>query len=723
MTIYEMTATFGKLEHETLTLKPGLNIIEAPNEWGKSTWCAFLVAMLYGIDTRERTTQDSLAVKERYAPWGGSPMSGRIDLCWEGRDITIERSTRGRSILGCFRAYETATGLQIPELNAENCGQLLLGVEKSVFTRAGFIKLTDLPVTQDERLRRRLNALVTTADESGASDALAQKLRDLKNQCRANRSTGLIPKAEAQRAELEEKFSKICELRDQCQRIQSQQEALSEHISKLENHRVALNYAAAQEQVQKAAAAQLHLERIREERVQLQTQCDGLPGLETLYAKLGQLEKLRVQKEELQMQVQLQTPVISAPEPPAAFRGCSGEEAVEQARQDQALYEALQSEKKGSVGWLVFAGAGLLLAGVVCLIMSWTVPAVLLMAAGGGGLIGGTVLWSGANRKSRSTQLHMERLLERYRSPDPSQWVLAARQFARSVQEYEENTASLRSERMLVQEQLQKVNAQLSALTEGASYIQKEQQWRKMLERYQELEACVREQQRTEELIGSLSADRQLPQPPAFADTLSCSQQETDKLLADAELDRHQLQRQLGHCQGQMESLGLEEVLQQQLQAVNTRLRRLEDTYSALEMAQTTLQEASKELQRRFAPRISRRTQELFGEMTANRYDRLTLGEDLRVSAGAQGEDTLHTALWRSDGTVDQLYLALRLAVAEELTPDAPLILDDALVRFDDTRLASAMEILEDYAKSKQVILFSCQGREGALGKGVCQKH
>ena len=41
-----MTATFGKLNHETLTLKPGLNVIQAPNEWGKSTWCAFLLAML-----------------------------------------------------------------------------------------------------------------------------------------------------------------------------------------------------------------------------------------------------------------------------------------------------------------------------------------------------------------------------------------------------------------------------------------------------------------------------------------------------------------------------------------------------------------------------------------------------------------------------------------------------------------------------------------------------
>ena len=54
MKIYSMTATFGKLQHETLRFEDGLNIIEAPNEWGKSTWCAFITAMLYGIDTRQR---------------------------------------------------------------------------------------------------------------------------------------------------------------------------------------------------------------------------------------------------------------------------------------------------------------------------------------------------------------------------------------------------------------------------------------------------------------------------------------------------------------------------------------------------------------------------------------------------------------------------------------------------------------------------------------------
>ncbi len=61
---------------------------------------------------------------------------------------------------------------------------------------------------------------------------------------------------------------------------------------------------------------------------------------------------------------------------------------------------------------------------------------------------------------------------------------------------------------------------------------------------------------------------------------------------------------------------------------------------------------------------------------------------------------------------MDQLYLALRLAVAQELTPQAPLVLDDALVRFDDTRLASAMAVLKELGQEQQVLCFTCQGRE-----------
>ena len=145
------------------------------------------------------------------------------------------------------------------------------------------------------------------------------------------------------------------------------------------------------------------------------------------------------------------------------------------------------------------------------------------------------------------------------------------------------------------------------------------------------------------------------------------------------------------------------------------RPEKLEDTYAALEIALTALENATQELQRRFAPRISQRAQELLSRMTQGRYSRLILDSNFTVHTATTQEVATQTPLWRSDGTADQLYLALRLAVAEELTPNAPLVLDDALVRFDDTRLAAALNILKETANEKQVILFTCQSREKSL--------
>ena len=80
MIIKKMTATFGKLNQAVLTPAPGLTVITAPNEGGKSTWTAFLKAMLFGLDTRERDRSGFLADKNHYQPWSGAPMSGELEL-------------------------------------------------------------------------------------------------------------------------------------------------------------------------------------------------------------------------------------------------------------------------------------------------------------------------------------------------------------------------------------------------------------------------------------------------------------------------------------------------------------------------------------------------------------------------------------------------------------------------------------------------------------------
>ena len=277
MKIYSMTATFGKLEHQTLTLYPGMNIIAAGNEWGKSTWCAFLTAMLYGLDTRAKSSKSALADKERYAPWSGAPMSGRIDLNWDGRDITIERSTKGRVPMGDFQAYETRSGLPVTELDGQNCGEMLLGVERSVFLRSGFIRQSDMNVTDDEALRRRLNNLVTTGDENSAADGLALRLREMKNRIRHNRS-GLLPMAEAEKKRVEASLQEMTLLEEKNDEILRQMDEVEDWRMALENHRDALAYNDSLDDARRVTFAEGALRDAREKYENLQVLCNALPA-------------------------------------------------------------------------------------------------------------------------------------------------------------------------------------------------------------------------------------------------------------------------------------------------------------------------------------------------------------------------------------------------------------------------------------------------------------
>ena len=77
-------------------------------------------------------------------------------------------------------------------------------------------------------------------------------------------------------------------------------------------------------------------------------------------------------------------------------------------------------------------------------------------------------------------------------------------------------------------------------------------------------------------------------------------------------------------------------------------------------------------------------------------------------------------ALFLSRGTVDQIYLAVRLAVYDLCLKgqQAPLVLDDALAAFDDGRMALALDLLVRLAEERQILLFTCQGREAACLAG-----
>jgi len=129
---------------------------------------------------------------------------------------------------------------------------------------------------------------------------------------------------------------------------------------------------------------------------------------------------------------------------------------------------------------------------------------------------------------------------------------------------------------------------------------------------------------------------------------------------------------------------------------------------------------------------IVARANELLPRLTLGRYAGLRVGfaendESVLYAVRSDGASVAVEAL--SDGTRDQLYLALRLASLERyarLNEPMPLVLDDVLIHADDARSEAALAVLGEVARTTQVLFFTHHARlvelaRRALGEGLVE--
>ena len=192
----------------------------------------------------------------------------------------------------------------------------------------------------------------------------------------------------------------------------------------------------------------------------------------------------------------------------------------------------------------------------------------------------------------------------------------------------------------------------------------------------------------------------------------------------DQDLRRHS--SALAMAQGELNTLGDPALFQARQEAGQEELERRRREYDALTLALEALDQAGRDLQSRFSPSLNRRAGEILSALTGGRYDAITLTREFEATAAQAGEVLPRRALTLSRGTIDQLYLAVRLAICQLALPQedpAPLVLDDALTNFDDSRMALALQYLLDLSHTRQILCFTCHSREGAWLAGRSGVH
>ncbi len=734
MKIKSMTATFGRLERARLEPGPGLTLIHAPNEGGKSTWAAFWRAMLYGIDTRDRDKKGYLADKNRYQPWSGAPMEGEITLDYEGRDITIRRGPRGSTPFGFFSAVYTGTQEPVPGLTAANCGELLTGVGAEVFTRSAFLGDGNLSLTAAPELERRIAALVSSGEEDVSFSQAMERLKNWKNRRQVNRSVGEIPKLEGELEQVRASLSGLEEAAALAARLGGEHAALARTREGLERQAEAHRAIARQKLDHRYAQAEEEYQAARKQLDNLETELSArpIPDREALKKAQGELQYLKALDEEIKQG----EPALKEAEESAAkareaakdehFPDLTGEEAVAKAEVDSAACQAaVRTAGKVKRGIWIFLllgfGGGI---GVIArqLMKNETAPLGPIL----GMLAGVAVVTLGAGLLYFYRKRQACRVLAQYGVQTPEELTAMAQRYLERCQAADKAARETEVIQNAVTERKNKRDETKSNLLDFVHAFAPEVKdlfgcsaaLSRALGMEHEL-ALARERtsasrRRLDDLEAQGAGRHEGPAPELPVPDMG--PEETDRALVRAAERLEQVSAQLNQARGTLQAMGDPAVLSAQKERLEEKLSRRRLELDALSLAMDALTQANTLLQERFSPELNRLTGRYMARLTGDRYPAVSLTRELEgFVRGADGV-LPRSALYLSRGTADQLYLALRLAVCRLCLPEKPpILLDDALASFDDARLEAALELLWELSGEQQLLLFTCQKREGEV--------
>lgn len=728
--IHRMSATFGKLHQETLALSDGLNILQAPNETGKSTWCAFLLAMLYGVNSRERDRANFIADKNRFAPWSGAAMSGRLDCRAMGGELTLLRETKRQTApMGEFKAVYAGTTDEYPGLNGQNCGETLLGVSREVYERSAFIRQAGLAVTQDAGLEKRVASLITSGEEDTSYSEAAAALNKQLNRRRHNK-TGQLPALELELTETRRQLEALCgaesqlaDSRREISRLTQKETELSDLLKLHDRWDAARERRILKEAEAAAAQAELTAANLRR-----QAEETRLPENETIGRLRGAVVNLETVRKSvnsamaekdaaMKASVRAETAVSESP-----FAGKS----IEEAQRAAASVPAIR-KKAWWFPILLFAAA---CGGTLLLSALSGQPYPLWICAAFGALVFVAGVFAVFSRERNDLKKQAAYLLACGASSVEGLAALA------------DGYAALCRTRDEAQNAVVKTAATYDALytsltTNEQGILLEVRRFAPAAFDIPAADAALREcAVRRRELAAAQAAAesarlrcetmrRQAPaEAPAGDEPTEPPERGRESLSAEllsAKAELSAARSSADRLSGQIAALGGRAALEAQSEQLRAQIDALEGEYQSIVLAIETLNAANAELQNRFSPMLGRRTAELFSALTDGAYSGVVLDRSFHLSAEPAGDAAWRDARLLSAGAGDQLYLAARLAICELVLPDTdppPLVLDDALANFDDRRCESALRLLKEERKKRQILLFTCHSREAGFFAG-----
>ena len=289
-------------------------------------------------------------------------------------------------------------------------------------------------------------------------------------------------------------------------------------------------------------------------------------------------------------------------------------------------------------------------------------------------------------------------------------------EFAEMSEQRSEEYEKLELHRREVSAMEQELQEQLELL--GVSGVE-EDDMQRLRERRKAIEQASTElelqQQLLKECLGNLTYE-ELQQKVQLAGRVSAQQ------VQSGEFDYRSVLEELAQLQGKLSTMEqlqrpIGEIMEEQ-QALQESCRQYQKTLDAIALAKERLQKVSGEIRKDLTPQLSERLSRITARLTDGKYTKVLLSRDLHIRLEEPKNHQLVPLTALSRGTMDLIYLAMRMELLQVLSTDTilPLLLDDSFVQLDDSRTSNLLNYLVRNRQG-QVLLLTCHSREESILK------
>lgn len=185
--------------------------------------------------------------------------------------------------------------------------------------------------------------------------------------------------------------------------------------------------------------------------------------------------------------------------------------------------------------------------------------------------------------------------------------------------------------------------------------------------------------------------------------------QELQSKVNEKQIEIQKLELQEKNILPQLEKLAS---MKEELETLEENKKELQETEKAIQLVKEILTTSYQEMKNNVTPKFTENLSKNIEKISKGKYQKVKINEQEGLIVEVENGNYMPVSRL-SIGTIDQLYLSLRLAVLEEVTNEPmPIILDETFAYYDDQRLENFIQYIEEELKDHQIIILTCSNRE-----------